>query len=86
MTTLNISLPEPLKEFIEAQAAREGFGPVSESLGSIILDIQRRQARQELEASLLDGDRSPAAEMTDADRTALRLRILERSPELRDGG
>jgi hypothetical protein len=29
MATMNISLPDPMKEFIEAQAAKEGFGSIS---------------------------------------------------------
>lgn len=84
MTTMNISLPEEMKAFIDAQIAREGYASASEYLRALIRDAQRRQARQELEAKLLEGLQSPASELTPADWAGLRERILERSPELRD--
>lgn len=35
-TTLNISLPEEMKAFIESQVAEEGYASVSEYLHAII--------------------------------------------------
>ena len=84
MTTMNISLPEEMKAFIDTQLAREGFASASEYLRDLIRDAQRRQAKQELESKLLEGLRSPASAMTEADWAGLRERIFERSPELRD--
>lgn len=86
MTTMNISLPEEMKVFIDAQIAREGYASASEYLRSLIREAQRRQARQDLEAKLLEGLQSPASAMTDADWAGLRERIFERSPELRAEG
>lgn len=86
MATMNISLPDEMKAFIEAQIAKEGYASASEYLRALIRDAQKRQAKQELEAKLLEGLQSPAGEMTDADWSALRERIYERSPELRDQG
>jgi len=83
MTTMNISLPDEMKAFIEAQVAKEGYASVSEYLRAVIRDVQKRQAKQELEAKLLEGLQSPASEMTEADWSALRQRVLDRSPELR---
>ena len=83
MMTMNISLPDEMKAFIEAQVAKEGYASVSEYLRAVIRDVQKRQAKQELEAKLLEGLQSPASEMTEADWTALRQRVLDRSPELR---
>lgn len=84
MTTMNISLPEEMKAFIDAQLAREGYASASEYLRALIRDAQRCQAKQELEAKLLEGLQSPASELTPDDWAGLRERILERSPELRD--
>ena len=84
MTTMNISLPDEMKAFIEAQMAQEGYASASEYLRTLIREEQRRRAKQALEAKLLEGLQSPASEMTDADWDALRQRIYERSPELRD--
>jgi antitoxin ParD1/3/4 len=86
MTTMNISLPDEMKEFIETQMSHEGYASASEYLRTLIREAQKRQARQELEAKLLEGLQSPASEMTDADWSALRERIYERSPELRSQG
>lgn len=86
MTTMNISLPDEMKAFVEAQMAQEGFASASEYLRALIREAQKRQARQELEAKLLEGLQSPASEMTDADWSALRERIYQRSPELRNQG
>jgi antitoxin ParD1/3/4 len=83
MTTMNISLPDEMKAFIEAQMAQEGYASASEYLRTLIREAQKRLAKQELEAKLLEGLQSPASEMTDADWTALRQRIYERSSELR---
>lgn len=83
MTTMNISLPDEMKAFIEAQMAQEGYASASEYLRTLIREAQKRLAKQELEAKLLEGLQSPASEMTDADWAALRQRIYERSPELR---
>jgi antitoxin ParD1/3/4 len=83
MTTMNISLPDEMKVFIEAQMAQEGYASASEYLRTLIREEQRRRAKQALEAKLLEGLQSPASEMTDADWDALRQRIYERSPELR---
>jgi len=83
MTSMNISLPEPLKLFVEEQVSNGGYSTASEYLRELIREAQRRKERQELEAKLLAGLRSPTSEMTADDWTALRERILARSPELR---
>jgi antitoxin ParD1/3/4 len=86
MTTMNISLPDEMKAFIETQMSQEGYASASEYLRTLIRDAQKRQAKQELEAKLLEGLQSPASEMTDDDWSALRERIYERNPELRSKG
>lgn len=85
MTTMNISLPEDMKAFIEAQMASEGYASASEYLRTLIRHAQKRQAKQALEAKLMEGLESPASEMTDADWAGLRKEIYDRSPELRAG-
>jgi antitoxin ParD1/3/4 len=85
MTSMNISLPESLKLFVEEQVSNGGYSTASEYLRELIREAQRRKERQELEAKLLAGLQSPTSEMTADDWTALRERILARSPELRAG-
>lgn len=55
MATMNISLPDPMKDFVEAQAEKEGFGTVSEYMRSIIREVQKKHAKQALEAKLKAG-------------------------------
>jgi antitoxin ParD1/3/4 len=62
MTTMNISLPDEMKAFIEAEMAAEGCASASEYLRNLIRDAQKRQAKQELEAKLLEGLQGSAVE------------------------
>ena len=55
MRSLNISLPESMRLFIEDQTRRGGYGTASEYLRSLIRDAQKRQAEDRLESMLLQG-------------------------------
>ncbi len=84
MATMNISLPDPMKEFVEAQAAREGFGTVSEYLRSVIREVQKRQAREALEGKLGEGlESGPAAPLTPTEWDAIVREGLERAASRR---
>jgi antitoxin ParD1/3/4 len=78
MATMNVSLPDEMKAFVEAQAAKEGFGTTSEYLRSMIRDVQKRLAKQALEAKLLEGLEGPAVAMTREDWDEIRREGLER--------
>jgi antitoxin ParD1/3/4 len=82
MTSMNISLPEPLKLFVEEQVNKGGYGTASEYLGELIREAQRRADQHKLEEMLLAGLQSPTSEMTADEWSALRDRIVSRSPEL----
>jgi antitoxin ParD1/3/4 len=55
MTTVTISLPESLKQFVDAQVASKGYGNVSEYFRGLLRDAQEREAEARLEALLLEG-------------------------------
>jgi antitoxin ParD1/3/4 len=55
MTTMNISLPDSMKAFLEEQVAKGGFGTTDEYLHALIREAQRREAKAKLEALLLEG-------------------------------
>lgn len=75
MTTMNISLPEPLKTFIDEQVAGRGYGTSSEYIREL---IRRDQQRQHLRALLLDGGSSAPTEAADKGYfDGLRRRIAE---------
>ncbi len=79
MATMNISLPDPMKQFVEEQAQKEGFGTVSEYLRSIIREVQKRKAKQELEAKLHEGlESGPATPMTTEDWDYIRREVRRR--------
>jgi antitoxin ParD1/3/4 len=77
MTTMNISLPDEMKAFVEAQMARDGFASASEYLRALIREDQKRRARRELEAKLLEGLQGPSAVMTPDDWDSIEREALE---------
>ena len=78
MTTLNFSLPDDLKKWIEAQVAAGGYGNTSEYIRELIRIDQKRKAEERLEALLLKGLESPSKQMTRADWAELKRRVTER--------
>lgn len=78
MATMNISLPEEMKSFIEGQMAQGGYASASEYLRSLIRDAQKCQAKQALEAKFREAVESgPAKPMTKKDWAALRREALK---------
>jgi antitoxin ParD1/3/4 len=51
---MNISLPEELKQYVEAQT-KAGYSTPSEYLRELIREDQKRRAQQRLEELLLEG-------------------------------
>ena len=79
MATMNVSLSDEMKAFVEAQAVKEGFGTVSEYLRSVIRDVQKRQAKHHLAAKLREALLSgPAEPMTREDWNEIEREGLER--------
>jgi antitoxin ParD1/3/4 len=73
MTTMNISLPDTLKAFVDAEVDRRGFGSSSEYVRNL---IRREQQREALRTLLLDGAASPVDAASNDDYFgALRSRI-----------
>ena len=54
MTSMNISLPHELKEYIEEQT-RAGYSTPSEYVRDLIRGDQKRRARERLDILLLEG-------------------------------
>ena len=55
MTTLTISLPDSLKEFIDHEVHTKGYGNVSEYVRGLLRDAQAKEADARLEALLIEG-------------------------------
>ena len=63
MTTMNVSLPMRLKEFVDAQVDEGGYGSTSEYVRDL---IRRDQDRRRLRAALLEGAGAPIDATADA--------------------
>jgi len=55
VTSLNISLPDPMKKFIETEVKRGGYSTPSEYVRALVRAEQKRKAEDRLEALLLEG-------------------------------
>ena len=54
MTSMNVSLPEELKEYVEAQT-KSGYSTPSEYVRELIREDQKRRVKAKLNALLLEG-------------------------------
>lgn len=64
MSTMNISLPETLKAFVDEQVAQRGYGTSSEYVREL---IRRDKDRLQLRGQLLAGASSRPADPANAD-------------------
>lgn len=55
MTTLTISLPDSLKEFIDIEVQTKGYGNVSEYVRGLLREAQAKEADARLETLLVEG-------------------------------
>ena len=55
MTTVTISLPEPLKDFVERQIASKDYGNVSEYFRTLLREARAKEEDARLEALLAEG-------------------------------
>ena len=77
MSTMNISLPESLKSFVDRQVAARGYGTSSEYVREL---IRRDRDRQRLRGLLLAGaDSAPASAADGARFDRLRERVRRRT-------
>ena len=77
MSTMNISLPDSLKAFVDEQVSQRGYGTSSEYVREL---IRHDQDRQRLRSLLLAGAATPPAKP--ADQTyfeGLRARVIKSS-------
>ena len=66
MSTMNISLPDTMRSFVEQRIAQEGYSTASEYIHQLIREDQQRQAGKRLEAMLLQGLSGESIEVSDA--------------------
>ncbi len=78
MQSMNISLPDPLKKFVDGQIAEGRYSSVSEYVRELIRADERRKAEDWLEAMLLEGLRSAETEFSQTDLTDISSEALAR--------
>lgn len=76
MQSMNISLPEPLKKFVDGQIAEGRYSSVSEYVRELIRADEKRKAEDRLEAMLLEGLNSAEIELSPADWNDIRKEAL----------
>ena len=80
MTTLNISLPDAMKAYVEAQVQAGQYASASDYIRALVREDQKRRAEQELEAKLLAAlDSNDFREVTPGlfDRVRARVQRLQ---------
>ncbi|HEY6390731.1 MAG TPA: type II toxin-antitoxin system ParD family antitoxin [Bryobacteraceae bacterium] len=78
MQTMNISLPDQLKEFVDNQVGSGRYSSVSEYVRDLIRDDEKRKAQEKLEALLMEGiQSSEPTEMTRQDWDDIRREALK---------
>ena len=78
MSTMNVSLPEELKDFVDEQVAAHGYASTSEYLRDL---IRKQRDIEQLRKMLLEGASSPIVGEMDAayfDRLRRRARTRAR--------
>lgn len=76
MSTVNISLPDPMKDYIDTQVTEGMYGSVSDYIRTLIREDQKRRANDELEKKILAAlDKGNYQEVTPEFFERLRTRI-----------
>lgn len=70
MQSMNISLPDALKKFVDGQIAEGRYSSVSEYVRELIRADERRKVEDRLEALQLEGLNSEKTDLTKPDLNA----------------
>lgn len=76
MQSMNISLPEPLKDFVDGQIASGRYSSASEYVRELIREDEKRKAEERLEALLLEGLSGDESKLTRKDMSDIRAEAV----------
>lgn len=68
MATMNISLPDPLKQFVDEEVREGGFASTSDYMRDLLRQRQRAKAEEALRQAIAEGLASGPAVPVDAAR------------------
>lgn len=77
-TSVTISLPESLTDFVQQRVADEHFSNPSDSVRHLSAEDKRRVARERLEHLLQEGMEGPGAEIDGTDWESIRQDVHSR--------
>jgi antitoxin ParD1/3/4 len=84
METMNIALPDELKEYVRERIGKGGYSSVSEYVRELIRNDRREHARRLLEGQVLQGLRSgESVPMTKNDWADIRAGVTKRHQKKR---
>ena len=86
MPTMNISLPDPLKEFVDAQIASGRYSSASEYLRMLIREDEKHRAEEKLQTLLLEGLATRESDLTRRDFKDIRKAAGARLKARREKG
>ena len=83
MQTMNISLPDPMKQYVEQQVTAGAYSSASEYVRELVRADQKRKAKEQLEQLLLNAINSGdpieiTSDMVDEVRKRLHARAAQR--------
>ena len=84
-TTITITLPETLGEFIASEVSEGRYATAEEFIQQALLEVQRRKTHAKIEGLLHEGLNSgPPIPVTPAYWEERERRLIERFPEAKD--
>lgn len=79
MATMTISLPDTLRDFVEAEVSTGKYGSASELFREMVRDRQKRKEQERLETLLLEGlESGKPIQVTDEYLNARRQALLQK--------
>lgn len=84
MATMTISLPDPLREFIESEVSTGNYGSASEFFREMVRERQKQKEHERLETLLLEGIES--GQPIEVTEQYLKLRQRSLRDKLEKGG
>lgn len=81
MATMTISLPEPMRDFIESEVSTGNYGSASELFREMVRERQKAKTQERLEALMLEGLESGEPEEVTKQYVEMRRKELRQKLE-----
>jgi antitoxin ParD1/3/4 len=78
VATMNVSLPDPLKQFVDEEVREGGFASTSDYMRDLIRQRQRQKAAEFLRRLIAEGMATPSTPVTGETFAQMRKELRER--------